>query len=63
MVPDIYRNPRETLYLKLQQLHLPVRYEKTFPKQISLSRAVDGNLSQDSLTQVSRCPENQLISK
>ena len=58
MVPDIYRDPRETLYLKLQQLHLPVWYDKTFPKQISLSRAVDGNLSQDSLTQVSRCPEN-----
>ena len=57
MVPDIYRNPRETLYLKLQQLHLPVRYEKTFPKQLSLGRAADGNLSQESPTKVSRCPE------
>ena len=56
MVQDVFRNPVEPLQLKLHQLHLPFRFEKTFPEQLSLE-AADDNLSQVSPIQVSRCPE------
>ena len=59
---DVFRNPIEPLQLKLHQLHLPFRFEKTFPEQLSLE-AADDNLSQVSPIQVSRCPENYVISK